>query len=142
MLDGDTDSITVKNVLEQGSVKITAVYCPELDLRFNIKKPVKLEPGESAEITFSGEVPEESLKCVHFTVYYNADTKTPLNYQTRGFTVMNGEAAVGSGTQKVLQNGILDKTAHPFCILRKLGFFEIVSMFLTVTVCRLNNLFR
>ena len=142
MIYGDTDSITVKNVLEQGSVKITAAYCPELDLRFNIKKPIKLEPGESTEITFSGEIPAESLKCVHFTVYYNADTKTPLNYQTRGFTVMNGEAAVGSGTQKVLQNGILDNTAHPFCILRKLGFFELVSMFLTVTVCRLNNLFH
>lgn len=141
MIDGDTDSITVKNVREQGNVKITAAYCPELDLKFDIKRPVKLEPGESTVISFSGEIPEESLKCVHFTVYYSADTVTPLNYQTRGFTVMNGKALEGSGTEKVIKDGVLDTLKFPFLFLKKLGLYELVSMVLTKLICRLNLIF-
>ena len=55
---------------------------------------------------------------------------------------MNGEAATGSGTQKVLNNGVLDNIKLPLCILKKLGLYELVSMLITVSMCRLGNLFH
>lgn len=142
MIDNNTKSITVRNLLSEKNVKITAVYCPELNLKFNVGKGIELAPGESREITFSGNIPEVSKKCVHFTVCYKADTNTPLNYKTRGFTVMNGENLNGSGTTAVNENGVLDNINIPIVspLLKKLGLYELVSMLITIVYSKIFNL--
>ncbi len=144
MIDADTNSITVKNILTDGNVKITAVYCPELDLKFNVPKKTVIAPGESTVITFSGSIPEVSKQCVHFTVYYNADTNTPFNYKTKGFTVMNGEIVRKSEeTVKIADGGVLSNIRFQFIpmFLKKLGLYELASMIITVLYCKTVNLF-
>lgn len=143
ILNGDVDAINVRNVLEESDVKITAVYCPELKLKFDVGNGVELAPGEESRIYFEGEIPETSKQCIHITVYYTADTKTPCNYSTRGFTIMNGEALSARGTTvKLADAGILgNRLPIVTKILKKFGLYEIISMALTVLYCKISNMF-
>ncbi len=143
ILNGECNSIRVKNVLEESNVKITAVYCNELKLKFDVGNGVELAPGENAEIPFKGEIPKVSKQCIHITVYYAADTKTPCNYSTRGFTIINGEPIAESNkTVDVVDAGILgNKLPIMTGILKKIGLYEVVSMGLTVMYCRILNTF-
>ncbi|MCQ2474787.1 MAG: alpha/beta fold hydrolase [Clostridia bacterium] len=144
IMNGDVDSIKVRNVLEESDVKITAVYCNELKLKFDVGSGVKLAPGEEAVIPFEGDIPQTSKQCIHISVYYKADTITPFNYSTRGFTVMNGEAAEPlERSVDIPDPGILGNLRIPFAslLLKKLGLYELVSMALTVLYCRIINIF-
>lgn len=144
IMDKNVNSIRVRNVLEENNVKITAVYCNELKLKFNVGNGIKLAPGEEAEISFEGEIPNTSKQCIHITVYYTADTITPCNYSTRGFTIMNGDSVESSDDMtEIADAGILSSIKIPFItkILKKLGLYEIVSMFMTVIYCKIANIF-
>lgn len=93
MLSSDAKSLTVTNVCANSNVRIAAVECDGIDLKFTFDAGRTLAPGESAEIAFTGEVPQVSDKVVNVTVYYAMDTITPIGYRTQAFRLMNGESA-------------------------------------------------
>ena len=89
-----------------------------------------LKPGESFEAEFTGDIPEESRKCVGITVTFLMDTVTPACYRTQKYTVMNGDDVTFDGGYVSTQETPLNKAVGPFItkILKALGLNEFLSM--------------
>lgn len=116
-ISGQSDTLTVKNVCEKSSMRILAVYCDNVDLKFDVDRSVKLAPGESLTVPVSGALPQVSGKVAHITVCFAMDNATPLSYKTTAFTVMNGEAVQGeSGIQPVEQTTPFEKAMPDFIL--------------------------
>lgn len=138
ILTGDAEKLIVTNVCNNSKVNILAVYCDGAKIKFDVPAFNRLEPGETLEIPFSGDIPEKSACVVNVTVYYAMDNITPVGYRTQGFTLDNGAAA-----EK--QEGFVNAEAKsPFdeilfgefdAFLRKLGLKELLSMFYTIIYC-------
>lgn len=145
-ITGDSDALVIRNVMNDSKVKIKAIYADGLDLSFDTGLlGVSVEPGESASISFSGNIPETSGKCVRVTVCYSMGNITPLNYRTLGFTVMNGEYRAASNETVASDGGtpldrLLGNTFVSF--LQKLGLREIFTVFFTILWCRVSSLFN
>lgn len=130
-VNSDSKKLVVTNVCADSSINITAVVCKGLDIQFKVDPTVKLEPGESIELEYTGEIPQVSGKQFDVTVYYLADNLTPAGYRTQGYTVMNGEAIEGGGAlvnvggEPVIGGTLAD-------ILKTFGLYEIVTMIIEV----------
>ncbi len=134
-ITGDSDKLIVQNVCANSSVRITAVNCDGLDLKFKVNPLEKLAPGEKTEISFKGDIPAEAKRAVNITVYYMTDTVTPAGYRTQTFTLDNGDAVADEGGYRK------SDAVTPFDILigddfdaflRSLGLKELFSMIYTV----------
>ena len=65
-----------------------------LDITFDGIVSKVLEPGESVEIPFRGEIPEVSVKNFDVVVdYVLVGSPTPVGERSFDFTIMNGEKA-------------------------------------------------
>ena len=138
ILTGEAEKLVVTNVCNTGKVNILAVYCDGANLKFDVPAFNSLNPGDTLEIPFAGDIPEKSAAVVNVTVYYTIDNITPVGYRTQGFTLDNGAAAEN-------QEGYVNAEAKtPFdnllfgeldTILRKLGLKELLSMFYTIIYC-------
>lgn len=134
-ITGDAGKLVVTNVCANSNVRITAVDCDGLDLKFKVNPLERLAPGKKTEISFTGEIPEESKRAVNITVYYSMDNLTPAGYRTQTFTLDNGEAVADEGGFRNAE------AVTPFDILigdnfdaflRRLGLKELFSMIYTV----------
>lgn len=135
MITGDAQKLVVENVCKNANVRIIAVSCEGLDLKFKVNPFKKLAPGEKTEIEFSGEIPAEAARAVGITVYYRMDNITPTGYRSQTFTLDNGAAVADEGGFRRAE------PATPFdiligddfdAILRKLGLKELFSMVYTI----------
>ena len=134
-ITGDADKLIVQNVCANSNVRITAVDCDGLRLKFKVNPFERLAPGEQTEISFTGDIPEEAKRAVNITVYYTMDNITPAGYRTQTFTLDNGEAVADEGGYRRAE------AVTPFDILigddfddflRSLGLKELFSMIYTV----------
>ena len=135
MLSSDAQSLTVTNVCANSNVRIAAVECDGIDLKFTFDAGRTLAPGESAEIAFTGEVPQVSDKVVNVTVYYAMDTITPIGYRTQAFRLMNGESAEKSDEYVSTDaytafDDVTDDWIDS--ILAEFGLREVVSMIYSI----------
>lgn len=127
--------LKVTNVCKESKVRLTAVNCDGLNLKFKVDPAKSLAPGESILIPYEGEIPEVSLHTVRITVYYAMGNATPFNYRTEAFTVMNGEAVEKVGdyrrsTEVTPFDTLIGDNFAAF--LQKLGLKEFFTMIYTV----------
>ena len=90
--DEDTSIIVQNN--SASSVLITDVCADGADISFDIPFTV-IPSGQTREISFSGELPKQSLVRAAVTVSYvtlGTSSYTPVGQRTFDFTVMNGPA--------------------------------------------------
>lgn len=87
--------LVVTNLSNKYKMNLMSVECYGVDIDFDVPAFTILEPGESIELTFNGNLPELSLVtadiCVNYCLYGNI---TPQGARNLTFTVMNGENAV------------------------------------------------
>lgn len=141
-LTKDDTALVVKNLSAENSVVIMRVNVNGLDISF-ASKPVKLAPGESAEIPFTGEIPDINGKNFEVTVSYLTSTVFLLGERTFDFTVLGKEqvkydstnpyvpadfvskldSVIDENTDKVLVNTGLKDTAS---IIYNM-FYEIIN---------------
>lgn len=141
-LDGNAQKLTVTNCSEVNSIKLSAIYCDGAELNFDVEK-TELAPGESVEISFSGEIPAVSKKVINITICYTTGTVTPVGYRTQAFTLVNGEAVANEGGYVSAEavtplDLLLGQGAMEF--LRSLGLKELFSMLYTIIFCNLQNI--
>ena len=135
ILTGDAKNLIVKNVCANSKVRIVAVMCDKLDLSFKVNPHKVLNPGETVEIAFEGEIPEVSNMAVGVTVYYVMDTVTPVGYRTQTFKLANGNpVAQGEGYVSIEASTGFDYIIpEPIeNVLRQLGLWELCSMMHTI----------
>ena len=67
-VDSSCKSLVVKNVCDKATVRITAVYCKQTPITFDLAKPVTLAPGESVTLDIiAGKLPKGKT-CIDLTV--------------------------------------------------------------------------
>lgn len=136
-LNGQSDTLTVKNVCEKSDMRILGIYCDNLDLKFKVDRSVKLAPGETLTVPVTGTVPQEAGRCIHITVCFAMGNITPLSYKTNAFTLMNGEFVQGeSGIQPIEQTTPFEKAMPEFLlkIFQWFGFREWFAMLSVLVV--------
>jgi hypothetical protein len=132
----ETDTLVVTNCSWENNVRISAVYCDELDLSFRVNPFVRLRPGESTEIEIRGEIPEVSGKSIGLTVCYTSGTITPVGYRTQRFRLDNGEAVANEGgfvsaeVKTPLDDLLIIEGTDK--LLKNLGLKEFFAMFITI----------
>ncbi|MGN0543682.1 MAG: esterase/lipase family protein [Acutalibacteraceae bacterium] len=144
ILSGEATSLTVRNICKESRVRIAAVCCDGIELDFRVSPNRVLQPGESIEIPFTGDIPAVSGKAVGITVYYYTNTVTPVGYRTQSYTVENGERVAAQGmfansafTAPI--DKIIGKNAD--ALLKNLGLKEFVSMVTTIVYYWINTVF-
>ena len=95
-----SDALIVRNLSAENDILLMSVKVDGLDISFQAK-PVVIKAGESAEIPFTGEVPDVKGKNFEITVSYFAPTITVLGERKQDFTLM--------GSQQIVYD-----TANPF----------------------------
>ena len=134
IINGDAQSLVVTNVSANSSVRIVAVECDTIDLSFEVDPGVKLAPGETAQIAFTGEIPAVSDTAVSVTVYYAMDTVTPVGYRTQVFRVINGDSVEKTEDYTDLQDQAVGNVLGEalLTLLGKLGLRELVTMIYSI----------
>ncbi len=123
----DCASVTIKNVCDKATVRITGVYCKEAPIAFRTAGLKALSPGESVTVPFSGTLPEGKRTCLHLTVCYTMNNVTPLSYRTKGFTLEGDRNETASGGTTLIN-------AYPFTetgdkLLSQIGLRDYFSLF-------------
>ncbi len=95
-LSSKDSALVVQNLSEKYKMKITAITVRGMDLEFPSSIFTELiEPGESIEIKYSGDIPKISLANFELVVDYALiGSVTPLGERIFDFTLMNGENVV------------------------------------------------
>ena len=140
-IDEGATALIVKNCCEKAKVTITSITANGLDLNFRIT-PKSLNPGETVEIPFTGEIPAVSKKLVDITVTYLFDTVTPAGYRVQSYTLMNGDDVDFDGGYVTVHESLLNKLIGPVLsgILKKLGLNEFLSMIYNVVYYWFNSM--
>ncbi len=134
-ITGDTNTLTIKNCCKTYSVNLFAIVCGGINLNFKVDPNIKIAPGESIEITFTGEIPKVSGKMCTFTVYYTTDGTIPLSYKTQNFTINNGEKIENGNDyadafEKLPFDRIISVTAKD--AMMKFGIYDLLAMFYNI----------
>lgn len=91
-LSADDTALTVTNLSDSNYIKVFSVVPYGVELEFKALGSDLLEPGESTEIVFSGQLPR-NLTVAGLTVgYVEIGSLNPFCTQNFDFTVDNGEA--------------------------------------------------
>lgn len=92
-ISSDDTALTVRNVYENTAIRIVSVVADGIDIEFDVLRSGIVMPGESVEITFSGEIPEVSATRTSITVnYVKAGASSGLCSKVFDMTVNNGAA--------------------------------------------------
>ncbi|MBR2079632.1 MAG: hypothetical protein IJ962_05380 [Clostridia bacterium] len=92
-LTKDSNALIVKNLSAEKDILLMKVNVDGLEISFP-SKPVVIKAGESAEIPFTGEIPDIRGKNFEVTVSYFAPTLTVLGERKFEFTLMGKEQIV------------------------------------------------
>ncbi|MCD7774069.1 MAG: hypothetical protein LUH40_00605 [Clostridiales bacterium] len=86
------NAIIITNTTASSTVRIYDVTVQGIDIEFEDFNEKVLKAGQSAEIKFTGEIPEESLTRIAVSISFMAGgSYTPIGIRTLDFTVMNGD---------------------------------------------------
>lgn len=141
---GETNTLVITNCCWENDVRLSAIACDGLDLKFKVDPFDKLAPGESVELEFKGKIPEVSAQVASVTVYYTMATVTPVGYRTQYFTIDNGEAVAESDALVNAEAKTpFDSITGDFSdkILRSLGLKELFSMYFNIIFYWVNTIF-
>lgn len=126
--------LIVKNLSHEYKMNLSSVYCAGADINFKTHGEIWLDPQESAEISFSGSLPEESLRTADITLNYMLlGSITPYGCRTITFTICSGEEAVYDDNVPFVnakQITAFDKSINGLTakLLEKTGLFDWLRM--------------
>ena len=90
---GKEDSkLVIRNLSDENHIKILAVTPYGIDLDFDISGIGMLEPGEEAELSFSGNLPEKTTAAQITVSYAEFGSVSLFNISDFSVTVVNGES--------------------------------------------------
>ena len=115
-LTGGDKALVVENLSTNNYIKVLSVVADGVELKFSAITSAPIAPGESVEIPFEGDIPQESAKYAQITVnYVKIGSINPLCSAQLDITVMNGEAH-GKGSALVKKDfmGRLEKVLPDF----------------------------
>ena len=69
-ITSEDTALTVKNVYDNSLIKIVSVKCDGIDIEFDAALSKPLLPGESVDVSFTGDLPEVTAKGAVITVEY------------------------------------------------------------------------
>ncbi len=97
-LSSQDSKLIIENLSTEKSIKIFAVNTQGIDLYFDIADIGTLEPNETAEIPFKGEIPEVGAVPARITVsYIEFGAVNPLCVTDFDIMIDNGEAVESTG---------------------------------------------
>ncbi len=143
-VNSGAQSLVIKNCHETNAIKLAAVIISGVDLQVKIDPSAEIAPGESVKLELKGEIPQVSAKMCGVTVYFTADTVTPMGYRTQNFTVNNGDRV--ENTEK-LTSAFLDTpfdyllTDGMEKLLRHYGVYDLMSMIFNIVYYRIKIAF-
>ncbi len=143
-INGGTNKLIVKNCCETYNVSVSAVVCGGVELGFKVDPSVKIAPGESIELEFTGDIPDISETMCTVTVYYTTDGDLPLSYRTQNFTIKNGEKAEGDNSLVgAFEETPFEKQTPDFIenVLERIGIYDLVKMFYNIICYWLTTVF-
>lgn len=137
-VSSDDTAIVIKNLSEKNNMKIMSVAARGLDITFYGIVSKVLEPGESIEIPFKGEIPKVSVKNFDIVVdYVLVGSPTPIGERSFDFTVMNGEKAAYDENNPYVPadidgnvDSVLDETHNN--IFTNLGLKPLISIIFNI----------
>lgn len=130
-ISAQADALTVTNVGTISPLKVLAITCAELDIEFDVDSSLEIAPGESIDIPFEGDIPEQSKTVANVTVYYQTENLAPLNYRTQAFTLDRGEAVEKNrGFENADRVTAFDNAVsyYTVTVLEKLGLREVFTL--------------
>lgn len=130
-ISAQADALTVTNVGTTSHLKVLAITCAELDVEFDVDSSLEIAPGESIDIPFEGDIPEQSKTVANVTVYYQTENLAPLNYRTQAFTLDRGEAVEKNrGFENADRVNAFDNAVsyYTVTVLEKLGLREVFTL--------------
>lgn len=126
-------ALIIKNICAESSVAVTSITVKGTDSFDFLPVPVILAPGESKEIGFTGEIPEDGLKNIEISITYAIGNITPIGNRCFDFTVMSQNAveydSVNPFVPSDYSNGLDDAIGEDTVdILEKYGVKTLVSI--------------
>lgn len=116
--------LIIENLYKSNKVKILSVTADGMDIKFDLKKPITLKPGEKAEIAFTGTLPEKGIERAALTVnYLKIDTVTTANERTFDFTVFSEAETDADGS--FIENEYYTGDASGISFFKKIIYFFI-----------------
>ena len=94
-LSSDDTKLIIKNLSEKKNMQIVSIAVNGTDISFKAKDYLlkEIAPKGTLEVSFSGEVPAESLTVAEVRIsYILLESVTPVNEKAFYFTHLNGEA--------------------------------------------------
>lgn len=86
----DAKGVYLTNASKKYSIKLTSMFCDNLDLKFNIDKKAKIAPGQTVYIPFEGSVPQENMVFDKLNVtYVQYGAVSNIGIRTIPFCVVN-----------------------------------------------------
>ena len=133
-ISDDDKTVKITNLSNKYSMNLLSVSCYGADIRIGVPFGTILAPGESVELTVSGELPEISGKTLDVTANYILfGDITFQGERTITFTIGNGENAVYDTENPFTDAHYeteFDKITVSLIkdILIKTGFFRLIKM--------------
>lgn len=137
-VSSDDTAIVITNLSKKDQMKIMSVAARGIDITFYGIISKVLEPGESIEIPFKGEIPKVSVKNFDIVVdYVLVGSPTAIGERSFDFTVMNGEKAAYDENNPYVPadidgnvDSVLDETHNN--IFTNLGLKPLVSIIFNI----------
>ena len=137
-LSGDDTAFTVANLSGDNEIEILSIRAAGLDLAFDGDYKTPLAPHESRSFSLTGEIP--AVRAVRTTVtvtYKTKGTVSPYGERIFPVTVMNAEEATYDETHPYADRDMvsalgLKLPAPVVCLLKKLGVYDLYSMFYNI----------
>lgn len=132
-VSSDDTKLTVKNLSSKYKLKITSVKT-NMGLNFDIANTEVINPGETAEIFFDGELLKAGLVKKEIVIdFVLIGSVTPLCERTFNFTVLNGENAEYDESEpfsSLCEKNIVERYAPESVteFLKRCGFEQLAVM--------------
>ena len=129
--------LTVKNLSTKYKLKIMSVK-NNMGLNFDFANTAVLNPGETAEISFSGKLQNTGLAKKEIVIdFVLLGSITPLCERTLNFTLMNGENALYDGnkpTSPLCEKNLIDRYAPENTVgcLKRFGLEQTAVMVVNI----------
>ncbi len=145
---GEDTALTVTNLSQKYDMRLISVAVDGIDAAFDVREPVKLEPGGSYTIPLRGSIPEIGGTTADITVNYSLNgSVTPLGSRTLVFTLKNGESPSYDAAEPftdALHETAFDKSVPcgADTLLKRIGVFDLLKMMINSLVAVIRSLLR
>ena len=128
-ISADDSFLRITNNSEKGrDLIIIGIKAEGADIKFDLRNTGAVAAGESVDIPFKGNLPQER-KLVKITVTYaSVGSVTPLGERKLGFTLLNGEPGADGEEGSAFTSFINRIVSALERVLKKLGIYNFVVM--------------